>query len=1096
MPLSVEAGQLLAQEWQRRDQMRAAGVDPGVSPMFRSTPFRPEERLEEAEGLWEAFETGFEQSTTGLILRQKGPDAYLQENASRAEQLSQTAGMVLGDLPTFILGGAVGGVVGGPVGAGAASFGLTEGVRTWLMEQYQQGASKQDLADRMTATAWAVAKGATVGAATAGVGGKVAQLVKPGLGGAVKVTGAELATMVGVSHALEGELPDPDAFINGAIVLGGFKGSAHIAGKLRTIYARTGKKPDEVLKEAREDSKVYQELLDKEFTAIPEKMRGAERSPLAPFTPERLSQMTFERSTGIEWRSRMGFRPNEPKTPDGRPKWQQNIEHWNETKEFKQGYELLSREIEAEMRTAQRGRVSWAQSEAEALAWMREVFGNKITDPLNEILKHRPNEYTSRVLAQAEILKRTQDAYQQRTVEIMEKVAAGVEVTKMELLEMTAARERAGRTQAIFKGTSSDLGRALNILKNPERLKMDPKLEARIDEVLTKEYGGVKQAETAAKLISEIKDAAALAELARAPTFMDKFSFVVKSFLVSGLRTHEVNLLSNFSFSLLRIPESQTQALIGLLRNSSERTTFREGIGLAQGAAIGYMQSARAATRAARLSAEEHGILKGMWEAQKNIPRSNRLRDEVGTAIDKPPIDGIIGDILNVPFKALSAGDNFMKLGNYQGSIYRQAWRQALREKGRPNMMSREFMERVHTIARNPTEKMKAEAGQDSLKYTFQEEGGAIVKNLMRLRKDVPILHVMPLPFLQTPGAIFREFFRRTPMAPTVRQWRNDWKAGGAKRDAALAEMVTGTGIMLTAFMLAREGIITGNGHPDREVRNAWYADGWQPSSIYVKGMGFVSIGRYEPVATLFTLAANIENAWELMSTGEQEDATAAFMNATAEVIHNKTWLRGISDLLNAVGHPDRYAESWLENMATLPIPQAVGQTAQMLDPYVRDVDGILDSVQSRIPVMREWLPVRRDSYGKPIKAAEGLWPSSPSTVMQRSGDPVRSEAARLGVAQPEAPREISAGSLFGESAMVELTDEQRDVFASEAGQRAYDVMKRMVRSPGWNNLTAAMQRQRYEKAFLMGRKMARLKTLTPQQRKTAMKKLREELDL
>jgi hypothetical protein len=59
---------------------------------------------------------------------------------------------------------------------------------------------------------------------------------------------------------------------------------------------------------------------------------------------------------------------------------------------------------------------------------------------------------------------------------------------------------------------------------------------------------------------------------------------------------------------------------------------------------------------------------------------------------------------------------------------------------------------------------------------------------------------------VRTPANILSYAIERTPLAPLVKMWREDVRAGGARADLALARMSTGTMILLTTADLAERG--------------------------------------------------------------------------------------------------------------------------------------------------------------------------------------------------------------------------------------------------------------------------------------------------
>ena len=243
----------------------------------------------EATSFWEAVEAGLQISVSGLAKRGKMPDLTVSEDSGMFYRIANQVGTLVGDVPAMLggmwaggaagsaVGGAVGsavpvvgtaagGAVGGVLGAGGGSFALPTAMRKILMDHYEKGDVQGfgDFWERASATFVEASKGFVVGAATSGVGGAVgkvaAPLVKAGTTATVR-TASEIATMVTVGKALEGDVPEPQDFIDAAIVVGGLHGVAKVSSKFRKVYGEFGVKPEVAAGAAAKDPLVKQEML-------------------------------------------------------------------------------------------------------------------------------------------------------------------------------------------------------------------------------------------------------------------------------------------------------------------------------------------------------------------------------------------------------------------------------------------------------------------------------------------------------------------------------------------------------------------------------------------------------------------------------------------------------------------------------------------------------------------------------------------------------------------------------------------------------------------------------------------------------------------
>lgn len=244
--------------------------------------------VKQAETFLEAIEAGWDMSVSGLAM--KAPDMVLKEHAPMYMRIAAGVSGLAGDLPAMAVGGVLGGIAGAPIGGaagsaipvagtlggiaagatlgtGAGAFALPAGMRQVMMDHYEKGdvQSFSDFWERASAASIEALKGGTVGAATLGIGGIVGRVAGGAGASALVKTSAELATevltMTTVGAALEGHMPEPEEFLDAAIIIGGLRGAGAAAGKARQIYAKTGIKPEKIAIEAENNPHVKQQIL-------------------------------------------------------------------------------------------------------------------------------------------------------------------------------------------------------------------------------------------------------------------------------------------------------------------------------------------------------------------------------------------------------------------------------------------------------------------------------------------------------------------------------------------------------------------------------------------------------------------------------------------------------------------------------------------------------------------------------------------------------------------------------------------------------------------------------------------------------------------
>lgn len=278
---------------------------------FRDTDFQ-KEATEVGDEFVRALDAGWQMSVSGLVARGQAPDVVLEDDAPFFAQIAKEAGVLAGDLPAMLAGGFMGRIAGGIaggaagsaipgvgnaagavagqfIGQGAGSNMLPTAMREILMDKYTKGEIKdfRDFWSRASGVFLDTMKSGVVGGVTSGVGGSVARVVgkagAPALARTASQMTSEVATMVTVGKALEGEVPSAKDFLHAGAVVAGMhltgkvvgKGADHTAGKLRTIYAKTGLKPEQVVEMAETDPVLRQEIAADNID-VPESLKPVE----------------------------------------------------------------------------------------------------------------------------------------------------------------------------------------------------------------------------------------------------------------------------------------------------------------------------------------------------------------------------------------------------------------------------------------------------------------------------------------------------------------------------------------------------------------------------------------------------------------------------------------------------------------------------------------------------------------------------------------------------------------------------------------------------------------------------------------------------
>lgn len=736
---------------------------------------------------------------------------------------------------------------------------------------------------------------------------------------------------------------------------------------------------------------------------------------------------------------------------------QVNYRYINTPDEVNGALKRMSDLNEAAIQKQRRGTVSWDQTQAEAGKLLSEMLGSP-----EDLFKSREAGTpagAAEILARKQLVEGAANDMKAKAAALSALGAdAPIEARRMAEAEFLASIERSNLITAEFLGARAEAGRALNILKET---KVSADRADQVQKLLTQM--GKTPAELA-EMMAALEDPAAAMRLARGiekATTWDMIIEAWKAGLVSGPVTQVANVMGNTSFMAMRPAVDAVAAGFSLFSNAPDRVRSVEPL--------------------ARVYGDIHGTIDGLKLAKVAF-----FEDAPGgKAEHKQAIPGKLGYAIRTPFRALSAMDVMARTMTERGEAYALASRQAVQEGHNP--ATAEFRTRVAELVNNPdaaTQKKITEAGA---RFTFNsplgEKGRAI-------QQFIKAWHLQwAIPFISTPGNIFKEMARLTPAAPIVGEWREAVAKGGPEAAKAWAEVTLGTGLSAVAMSLAVAGHLSGSGDPDPNKRRIQMAAGWQPYSVKINGT-WHSYQRFQPVGTLIGLAADMAEVWEHLTPDESDKVPKILATAFANSVTNQTFLQGMATLVDGISQPDQKGPRLVQNLAGSLVPAAISQTAQMMDPYQREISSIREAVQNRIPGARENLAPSRDPFGEPIASPDRMGWISPVTTKDQSTDKVRTEAARLGIGEGKAPKSISLPSGGTGLGTVDLNAQQRDVFGDVAGHLAYNVMSQMVHSPGWDYVPDLVKQKAYQIAFERSHQAGKAAALTDEERQVEIRRI------
>jgi hypothetical protein len=399
--------------------------------------------------------------------------------------------------------------------------------------------------------------------------------------------------------------------------------------------------------------------------------------------------------------------------------------------------------------------------------------------------------------------------------------------------------------------------------------------------------------------------------------------------LLSSPVTHAKNIAGNTFFGAYQIPERMVASLIGKTRNM----IFQGGeqaiqLNEVQAQAIGFLQGIR-----------EGGSI-AIDAFKKNTPTDAFSKIEDVRA-GKAPFDWDMGDsdfgqamskglrmygtFVTAPGRALMAEDEFFKAVTYRMELNALAVREGnkmfdtLVSKGvDADSARKQSGDLVSSLLANPTAEIDEAAKFQARTTTFTRELEPALQKVASATQS-PFIKIF-VPFIKTPTNIMMETVSRSPAAFMSPRFLNDFKAGGVKRDMAMARVALGTGVMYSVAAGPLEGRLTGYGPMRTGDKEVLEGTGWQQfSAVFNKeevsddllakfseltqvkvgsNKVYVSYAGLEPLATLLAIGATA-GEYSMQDANEQ-DMSKLFSGGVMGMytyMGDQPALQGISDI-------------------------------------------------------------------------------------------------------------------------------------------------------------------------------------------------------
>ncbi len=545
--------------------------------------------------------------------------------------------------------------------------------------------------------------------------------------------------------------------------------------------------------------------------------------------------------------------------------------------------------------------------------------------------------------------------------------------------------------------------------------------------------------------------------------------------MLSASSTHLTNAMSNqvqILGELATLPISVALDA-AITRDPAERVFFMaQGRQMWKGMLAGYRDGAKEAAFIMRhgLRPEDVGKLEVFRPGfQSNIPAVGDLKVLKGLRVND------VADLaMEWPLRALGAADAYFRSGARGGYTRSFATREAMQNGYRGGNIEPE-VERIMQNLADPDNDyldLVEEAEQSARRAVLQENRDGPVQGLRAIKSEEGRFLVgLALPFVRTPYNIMAQGLALTPAG----LWGVGRAAQAGDKKLAierLSRVAVGTMMMGAAWQASLNGYMTGGSPTDAGDRNL-NPPGWQPYSLKLpRGDGsniYIGIHNLGPMSVPLAIAAIVGDAQrEGVSLGTDAPSIAAMVAAsTGKFMIDQSFMRGISDAINAVTAPDRKFEQWSEGLVPSFFPyNSLGRQVQrILGMSARDPKGAWEALLATYPTTAGLVPERTDALGEPVVGAQ----SGPGAVVSPfkynvdRPEPALTTMKKLDVPLGNPPK--SRRSPNDPEAEIELTREEsrrykqyvaehlRQYMVQQTEQRPAERVLQAARENAWNRL-------------------------------------------
>lgn len=381
----------------------------------------------------------------------------------------------------------------------------------------------------------------------------------------------------------------------------------------------------------------------------------------------------------------------------------------------------------------------------------------------------------------------------------------------------------------------------------------------------------------------------------------------------------------------------------------------------------------------------------------------------------------------------------------YYGAKARSIASQAIAEAKNQGLKGADKAKFVDDMLQNPTDDILRNATADAEMAVFQNSTvlGRIAKSI----QNVPGGEVV-VPFGRTPAAVATQLINYSPVGivKTIGEQIANKKFDQRLFSQGIGRAVTGTGALWLGTQLFKHDMISLGYPTDERTQKLWDLEGRKANTIKV-------FGKWRAVSSLGPLGyALVVGGYFAQGVKENGGIFSGLENAAAgagKSLTDQTFLRGVDQLVKAISDPVNSAGAYFKGLIGSLVPTIVSDVARATDKKERRTPDVTDTMQSRIPGLREKLQPQVNTFGQEVKTpgffTTMLDPTRPSIA---SNDPVVTELRRLA----EVGYKITPTQLGDKNGYPVLTESQNTKLWEDSGSLLKSKLDRLIAAPEYQN--------------------------------------------